>query len=385
MMLLSSAEFIWFFIKMLKNIGKFICGALIFFSFEAYADVNLAVIAPRVGSLQTFGDELIGGVRIAVDEINENGGIQGEKIKLVVVDDQCDDKFAVSTAQMMSISQSYKMNAVIGPYCPNKFDEVADIYSNAKILQIIPMATLKSSAEKKHTGLIKMVGTVSAQGHDFFRYYQDNFMGKNVALVYNSDMRNVMEIAASVQKEFSQNGKLQFLKSYSFNQYPDGYGKMAEDILKVGNDIVYVLGKAEEIAQLSRELKDVNKEVIIFTSRYQAEGDYQELMGDLAEGTYMFALPSLKNNPAFTETLVKLRLKGAEPRGLGVYGYSAVNLWKNLVNKANSLKYDDLVKTLNENHLDTAFGEMMYINGNPEKSISYSIYKIQNGEYAQVY
>lgn len=370
---------------MLKNIGKIICSALLLLSFNAKADVNMAVIAPRVGHLKKFGDELISGVRIAVDEINSNGGIQGEKINLVEVDDQCDDKFAVSTAQMMSISQSYKMNVVIGPYCSNEFDKVSDIYANAKILQIIPTSTLKSSAEKKHEGLIKMVGSVGAQGHDFFNYYRDNFMGKNVALVYDNDIRNVVEIAASVQSEFSQAGKPQLLKSYHFNQYPDNYGQMAEDILKVGNDIVYILGKSNKIAQLSRELKDIDKEVVIFTNRYQAEGSYQELMGDLAEGSYMLALPSLKNNPAFTETLVKLRLKGAEPEGLGVYSYSAVKLWEELANKAKSLKYDTMTKTLNESHLDTAFGEMMYLNGNPEKSITYSIYKIQDGEYAQVY
>ena len=94
---------------------------------------------------------------------------------------------------------------------------------------------------------------------------------------------------------------------------------MAQDITVQGNDVVYILGKSENIAELSRNLKDEKKDVVIFTNRYQANGNYEELLGDLAEGSYFVALPSLKDKPSFTETLVRLRLQGAEPEGLGVY------------------------------------------------------------------
>lgn len=38
-----------------------------------------------------------------------------------MVDDQCDDRIAVSTAQMMAVnvSERDKMSLVIGPYCSN--------------------------------------------------------------------------------------------------------------------------------------------------------------------------------------------------------------------------------------------------------------------------
>ena len=109
------------------------------------------------------------------------------------------------------------------------------------------------------------------------------------------------------------------------------------------------------------------------------------MLGDLAEGTYMVALPSLKNSPDFTETLVRLRLQGAEPEGLGVYGYSAIKLWRDLVDKADSFKYEDLVAALNSNTFVTPWGETMFTNGTPEKQLNYGIYKFQDGEYTQVY
>ena len=75
---------------MLKNSLKI----ALFFSFlfapNARSALNIGVIAPLAGEYQKVGEELVSGVRTAVDEINSQGGLKGEKINLIMVDDQCD-------------------------------------------------------------------------------------------------------------------------------------------------------------------------------------------------------------------------------------------------------------------------------------------------------
>lgn len=107
--------------KKLLNILLFL--PLISAAETAWADVNVAVIAPQSGSREMFGREIWEGAQIAVDELNENGGLHGEKVNLIMIDDRCDDRFAVSTAQMISLhmSRKDKVNLVIGPYCSNAF------------------------------------------------------------------------------------------------------------------------------------------------------------------------------------------------------------------------------------------------------------------------
>lgn len=355
-------------------------------AFQANAAINMAVIAPRAGELKGFGDELINGVKIAVDDINSRGGVQGEPINLLIVDDQCDDRIAISTAQMMAVNSSEKdkMNLVVGPYCGNAFDKVTSIYAKANIFQIIPTTISPSNAKNSHGGLVKMVGSTSQQGEDFFKYYEANFAGSNVALVYDDAMRNIVEIAAAVQNEFHKNEQADKIKIFNFVNYDD-MTQMARDIHSQGVNVAYILGNSKNIAKLSKALKKEDENITLFANRYQTQDNYQDLMGDLAEGSYLVALPSLKNSPSFTETLVRLRLQGHEPEGLGVYSYSAVKLWEDLVGKASSFKYADLAKALNNNRFETAWGEMLFTNGNPEKSISYGIYKLQEGEYTQVY
>ena len=335
----------------------------------ASADVNVAVIAPKAGEYKSFGDEIISGVRIAVEDINARGGLNGEKINLITVDDQCDDRLAVSTAQMMAVNTSPKdkMSLVIGPYCDNAFDEVAAIYAKANIFQIIPTTISAREATKNHKGLVKMVGYKDRQGKDFYNYYKNNFADKRVALVYDSNNREIVEIAAAIQGEFRKEGDADKLRAFSFETYNQNYGRLADAIFKNNIDLAYILGKSRSIAKLSKELKSEKKDFVIFTNKYQAQDDFNRIMGDLAE------------------TLVKLRLLGVEPEGLSVYGYSAVKLWEELVEKADSFSYNKLASVLNSQSVDTGWGETMFNNGNPQNSINYGIYQLQSGEYTQVY
>lgn len=372
---------------MLKSFVKIISALSLFMSGAAHADVNMAVIAPKAGEYKKFGDEIISGVRIAVDDINSHGGLKGEKINLITVDDQCDDRLAVSTAQMMAVnvSRKDKMSLVIGPYCSNAFDEVADIYARAGIFQIIPTTISSREASNSHKGLVKMVGYKDRQGKDFFNYYSQHFADKKVALVYDSNSREIVEVAAAIQSEFRKSGMADKLRAFSFEAYGKDLERMSDAILKNNIDLAYILGKSKTIAKLSRELKSEKKDFIIFANKYQAQEDYNEILGDLAEGSYFIGLPSLKDNPDFTETLVKLRLLGVEPEGLSVYGYSAVKLWEELVAKADSFSYEKLARVLNDTPVETGWGETMFNNGNPQNSINYGIYQYHAGEYTQVY
>lgn len=127
------------------------CFAAAFCCRTAAADITLAVIAPKAGEYAQSGKELFDGARLAVREINDNGGLNGEKLDMLTIDDRCDDRLAISTAEMLTLLKSKKVVLVVGPYCSNRFDEIAGIYERAKIFQIVPttVAYNAGSAGKK--------------------------------------------------------------------------------------------------------------------------------------------------------------------------------------------------------------------------------------------
>lgn len=371
---------------MIKNVLKIIPWGVLLLVSNAFAAVNMAVIAPRAGEFKSFGEELIHGVEIAVNDINAQGGVLGEPVNLIVVDDRCDDMLAVSTAQMMAVNSSAKdkVNVVIGPYCDNAFAEVGAIYAKAGILQIIPTKINKANAGINYGGLVKLTGSSESEGESFYAYYQQNFAGQRVALVYDGAVRTAVDMAALVQNIFRSNGAAQLIIPYDFAAYQD-LGHLAEEIIHEGNQLVFILGSSKKIAKLARKLKEESRELAVFTDRYLAGDTFEEVAEEFGEGTYFMALPSLKDSPSFTETLVRLRLQGAEPEGLGVYGYLAAMIWEEAVEKADSLNYKAVAKTFERSRFETPWGECRFESGNPDKAINYGVYRLLGGEYTQVY
>lgn len=352
----------------------------------AKAEVNIAVVAPQSGEMQSFGTELINGVKTAVDLINDSGGLNGEKINLITVNDKCDDRLSVATAKMIAsnTSEKDKISLVIGPYCDNKFSDVAKTYADAKIFQIIPTSIPEEDEAQTYPGLAKLSGDNRRQSTDFYNFYNKSFAGRNVAIIYDSENREIVDIAAAVQQEFKKHNALERLRAYSYSSFDDT-DDLVEKVLEDKNNIAYILGTPKQTAEVASQLKDENEHFIIFANKYKAQNDYNEIMGKMAEKIFYVGLPSLADNPNFAETLVQLRLKGIEPEGLGVYGFSAVKFWQALVEKGGSFDYDRLSSAMAHGPVKTLWGETTVKNGTPENLPSYGIYIRMSGQYAQVY
>lgn len=349
------------------------------------ARVTIALIAPKAGDYLQQGNELTKGVKKAVDEINSSGGLRGKKIKLLLVDDECNDAMAISTAQMLAVSKENPLNLVIGPYCANSFGTVADVFANAKIFQIIPTTVNYSQAKTIKRGLVKMLGYTSQQAVDFFKFYNANFAGMNVAVINSTTDEDSMQEAEAIIKEFARHGKSIVIKHYTYQMTDKDYDDLAEKVIDEKNQIAFLLGTAKNIRKMARAIREENEDFIIFTNKYRATDEYIRYLDRWAEGTYFMELRGKDDNPEFTETLVKLRLSGLDTEGLSLYGYAAVNLWKELVNNAKSFDYNKLSAALNNKTIKTEFGNKMFHNGAPKVSESYAVYKYENEIFDKVY
>lgn len=362
---------------MLKEIVKTACAFLIFWPVLCTAEVKIAVIAPKSGEYQVWGNELIQGARIAIDEINHNGGVLGKKLELMSIDDACSDNLAVSTAEMLSIGLENKPSLVVGPYCSNAFETISKIYSKSKIFQIVPTTLNYQDADKGHGGMIKMVGFKEQASRDFFKVYNKHFAGRKTALVFDGETGGGFSV---VQDEFRKYGKSSMLKQYNFNDYMDT-DTLARAIVSAGEDVVVVVGRSKKIAKLIRDVVQLNENTVFFTSKYAVSDSFFEYAGDYLDSVYFVALPSFEDNPGFAETLVKLRLRGVELEGLNVYGYAAVKMWFELVEKAQTMQYDALAAVIGKGGFQTSWGVSFFNNGNVKEPVHYEFYQYKNGEY----
>ena len=77
-------------------------------------EIRAGVLFPLTGVYAPFGEDCRKGVMLAVDMINEEGGIQGVKIRAIIGDSQSDTKAAVSEAERLITVE--KVHIVLGSY-----------------------------------------------------------------------------------------------------------------------------------------------------------------------------------------------------------------------------------------------------------------------------
>ena len=85
-------------IRSIKYLVSVFAALLMCGSISAKAEIVVASAGPMSGQYASFGAQLKAGAEMWVKDTNAAGGINGEKVKLVIGDDACDPKQAVAVA-----------------------------------------------------------------------------------------------------------------------------------------------------------------------------------------------------------------------------------------------------------------------------------------------
>jgi ABC-type branched-subunit amino acid transport system substrate-binding protein len=100
--------------------------------------IKFGVMAVYSGAFGYMGGQLNAGIKMAVDEINAAGGINGKKIEIVQRDEQMKPEVAVGAAKEMI--SSFGVVAMIGPLGSNDALAVSEVAKEAKIPNFSPTA-----------------------------------------------------------------------------------------------------------------------------------------------------------------------------------------------------------------------------------------------------
>ena len=368
---------------MTKKIVTIILSILIFYTSLCRAEIRVAIVAPKTGEYKVWGDELVVGAQTAINLINQKGGINGKKLDLVSIDDTCSENLAISTAQMLSVSSSVKPALVIGPYCSNSFDEIAKIYAKAKIFQVVPTTLSYHNATTKHKGVMKLVSFKEQASKDFFEIYNQKFAGQKTALIFDHKTDGTQETITAITDEFRKRGKSSLVKQFNYANYSK-LDSLATDIASSNYKVVYLAGTPKKVAKTIKKVSNIRDDVIFFINKSAATNAFFENAEGYLDNVYFMALPSLEDNINLTEDLVNLRLQGIEFSGLNIYGYIAVRLWTDLVQKVKSFSYDKIISDIQSKKVTNVWQNIFYNNANMKNPLHYKFYKYINGEFTLV-
>lgn len=137
-------------------------------------------IGPTTGDAAIYGTAVMNGAQIAVDEINEAGGINGKKIEFNFQDDQSDAEKSVNAYNTL---KDWGMQVLMGTVTTTPCVAVADKTAQDNMFEVTPSASSTDVIAGDNVFRVfyrPEPGTKSAQ------YIGENKLAKKVAVIYNS-------------------------------------------------------------------------------------------------------------------------------------------------------------------------------------------------------
>ena len=138
-------------------------------------------IGPVTGDAAIYGTAVQNGAQIAVDEINEAGGINGHQIEYNFQDDQGDPEKAANAYNTL---KDWGMQVLMGTVTTGPCVSVADLTAADNMFQITPSAS--STDVIKNDNVFQVCFTDPNQGTKSAQYIGENKLAKKVAVIYNS-------------------------------------------------------------------------------------------------------------------------------------------------------------------------------------------------------
>jgi branched-chain amino acid transport system substrate-binding protein len=207
-------------------------------------NIRIGVAAPYTGNLAAYGDNIKAGVNLKLKEINDAGGINGQKVELVWGDDLCQPKDAGTVGSKFAADKS--IVAVIGHLCSSATLAAMPIYVRKGLPTISPTSTNPT------------IGDVG-MGWFFRNCYTDEFQGKYLALHVVPNLLRKNKVAI-----FYENNDYAIGLKNSFLE-----GAKSANVTVTGTE-AYMTGTTDFTPQLTKLLRD--KPEAIFLCGYHPEG-----------------------------------------------------------------------------------------------------------------
>ena len=330
---------------MKKIIVLFIAAVLFQFaggSAPAADEITVGAVTPLTGKLAVYGEGFQKAMLLALDEVNESGGINGSPMKIVFEDNNSTSKGSVSAIQKLITINKFPV--IFGPAASSNFLAVCPIaQQNGTIL----------------IGAESAAASISQCGSYVFRVFpSDLLQGKGVAQLTES--LNYKEVVLT----------------YINNDWGVGLAEVfKENFLKSGGKIIdefaYDEGKTDYRSEILRIKKDSPRAVVNLTyikegatmlkQAYESKVEVQWLMGSAAKspklvelagvaaegviGTYPTFSQATSQYQAYKEGWDK-KYPGQKTPIFGEYNYDMVKLTAAALKQAKSMSASDIRSAL---------------------------------------
>jgi branched-chain amino acid transport system substrate-binding protein len=254
---------------------------LVFFASPAWAQLKLGFNAPLTGPAAADGKSALEGAKLAVEQANAKGGVSGQKIELIVYDDQASPKEAVPSATKM-VENDQVVVAVSGSYSAST-RAAAPIFQRAQVPYVIAYAI---DPDITLTGdyMFRVSAMGEVQGRGGAQLVQNLGKKKVVLVTLKNDFGRAL---AAGFKDAAPKFGINIVTEYEYEMSDRQFDSLVRKIKSDNPEVIYATGYFFTAGPLVSQLRAAGVTAPIIGQVGYDSDKFIEIAGPASEGTYV--------------------------------------------------------------------------------------------------
>lgn len=331
-------------------------------------EIKIGVVASMTGELKPWGDDSFNGAKMAVDEANANGGINGKKIVLVSGDSQSKAEAAKTAAEKLL---SEGVVALVGEVASGFTIQMAKV-AYPKAVPVIAVGATRTDLTDEGKNIFRVCYTDDFQGPLMAKFAYEELGLKNVAVMTDNKQPYSVYLSKSFSDKFVALGG----KIVAEEKYESGTTQFTGQLTQIkakNPDGLFLSGYFTEVGPIAQQASQAGLKVKLLGGDGWDSEQILTSGGDAIIGGYFCNHYNNKEDrPAVKEFLAKWKTKfGTEPgTTMAALGYDAMAVTIDALKRTPSLNSKDLIKSIDETEkFPGVSGEITLkgAEGNPKK------------------
>lgn len=348
--------------------------------------IRIGHFASLQGDIATFGQQTDNGIRLAVEEINANGGVLGKQIELITEDTRSTTQDAGLAAEKLIGKDGVVV--LLGEVASSLSLVAAPIAEKEQVPMVTPASTNPAVTVDKQGNVRDYVFRVCFidpfQGRVMATFAYENLGARRVAILSDNANDYSVGLAENFTEAFTEmGGEIVVQTAYEAKQVD--FKSQLTTIRNAEVDAVYVPGYYTEVSLIAEQARDLGVEVPLlggdgWDSPELVKGKFAEAL----EGTYFSNHYSVEDTTeSVREFTEKYEAKyGEQPGAMAALGYDAMYIVKDAIERAGSADPQAIRDALEATENFPGITGTITINEDHNAEKSAVVLKITGGKFA---
>lgn len=306
--------------------------------------IKIGHFGSMTGKEATFGESTDNGIRLALKEINDAGGLNGRPIQLITYDDKGDSKEAGTAVTRLITSD--KVTAVLGEVASSLSIAGGNVCEQYNVPMISPSSTNPSVTRGK-----KMVFRVCFidpyQAAAIARFIRSNLGLTRTAVLFDQTQAYSKGLRDDFARTFAEMGG-KVVASEAYNGGDSDFSAQLTTIKAANPEIIFIPGYYTEGGNVAIQARKLGITCPLIGGDGWDSSQLGVIGGSAVEGCY-YSNHSAPDQPNMKDFVAKYKAAyGATPDALGGLGYDAMMVLFDAMKRARSLEGRDLARAIGE-------------------------------------